>query len=115
MIAPGIHTKIYLATKPVDFRKGMDGLAALVLTEFDLDPLSGAVFLFRAKRADRLKILIWDGTGLILVNKRIEGSGFYWPKISDGTLSMNKAQLEALFEGMDWKRMAIRKMQFRKR
>ncbi|MFO1138404.1 MAG: IS66 family insertion sequence element accessory protein TnpB [Paracoccus sp. (in: a-proteobacteria)] len=58
MISPAGNFRIYLATVPVDFRKGMDGLAAIVQSEFDLDPFSGAIFVFRAKRSDRLKIVV---------------------------------------------------------
>ena len=64
MITPGADLKVYIATRPVDFRKGHDGLAALVQQMFGLDPFSGAAFVFRAKRADRVKILVWDRTGL---------------------------------------------------
>lgn len=52
MISPAGNFEIYLASRPVDFRKGMDGLAAIVQSEFNLDPFSGAIFVFRAKRAD---------------------------------------------------------------
>jgi transposase len=58
MIAPGADLKVYVATVPVDFRKGHDGLAALVQQMFGLDPFSGAAFVFRTKRADRVKILV---------------------------------------------------------
>lgn len=109
MIAPSNTYKIYLATAPVDFRKGMDGLANYVLSNFELDPLSGAFFVFRSKGRDKIKILMWDGTGLVLVYKRIEGAGFVWPKLSDGTISMTKAQFEALFEGLDWRRVETAK------
>ncbi|MDD8023097.1 MAG: IS66 family insertion sequence element accessory protein TnpB [Paracoccaceae bacterium] len=68
MFAPAGDFKIYVASQPVDFRKGMDGLAAIVQGEFDLDPFSGAIFVFRSKRADRLKLIVWDGTGLILIS-----------------------------------------------
>ena len=61
MISPAGNFKLYLASKPVDFRKGMDGLAAIVMNEFDLDPFSGAIFIFRSKRADRMKLIVWDG------------------------------------------------------
>ena len=71
MIAPGADLKVYVATRPVDFRKGHDGLGALVQQMFGLDPFSGAAFVFRAKRADRVKILVWDRTGLVLVHKRL--------------------------------------------
>ncbi len=58
MISPAGNFKLYVATKPVDFRKGMDGLAAFVLNEFELDPFSGAIFNFRSKRADQLKLIV---------------------------------------------------------
>ena len=64
MIAPGAELKIYIATRPVDFRCGHDGLAAKVQEMLGLDPFSGAAFVFRSKRADRIKILVWDRTGL---------------------------------------------------
>lgn len=83
MISPADNFTFYVATRPVDFRKGMDGLAAIVINEFELDAFSGAIFIFRSKRADRLKMIVWDGTGLVLVYKRIEGEGVEWPRISD--------------------------------
>jgi transposase len=102
MISPGANFRIYVANAPVDFRKGMDGLAAIVQSEFELDPFSGAIFVFRAKRADRLKIIVWDGTGLILIHKRIEGAGFVWPRKNDGVVSLTHSQFGALFDGLDW-------------
>ena len=108
MIAPAGNFKFYVATKPVDFRKGMDGLAAIVMNEFELDPFSGAIFIFRSKRADRMKIIVWDGTGLVLVYMRIVGAGFVWPQITNGVIKINRSQFEALFEGLDWKRVVPR-------
>jgi transposase len=108
MISPAGNFKIYLASEPVDFRKGMDGLASIVTSEFELDPFSGAIFVFRSKRADRLKLIVWDGTGLVLIHKRIEGRGFVWPNVRNGVISLSKAQFEALFEGIDWKRVTTR-------
>jgi transposase len=70
MIVPGPELKIYIATRPVDFRCGHDGLAAKLQAMFGLSPFSGAAFVFRSKRADRIKILVWDRTGLVLVHKR---------------------------------------------
>lgn len=86
----------------------MDGLAAIVMNEFDLDPFCGAIFIFRSKRADRLKLIVWDGTGLVMTYKRIEGASFVWPKISDGVITINRSQFEALFEGLDWQRLVPR-------
>jgi transposase len=62
LVPPGV--RILLAAQPVDFRKGMDGLAALVQQALQADPFAGDVFIFRPKRADRVKILVYDGTGL---------------------------------------------------
>ncbi|OWY07242.1 IS66 family insertion sequence element accessory protein TnpB, partial [Thioclava sp. IC9] len=78
---PSHTVRILVATQPVDFRKGHDGLAALVASVLKEDPFTGTVFLFRAKRADRLKILFWDGTGLVMAYKRLEESSFIWPAV----------------------------------
>ncbi len=67
MIFPSHCVRILVATKPVDFRKGHDGLAALVKKELHKNPFTGTVFVFRSKRADRLKLLYWDGTGLVII------------------------------------------------
>jgi len=109
MISPAGNFKFYVASKPVDCRKGMDELAAIVMNEFELDPFSGAIFIFRSKRSDRLKLVVWDGSGLILGYKRIEGRGFEWPRITDGIISINKSQFEALFEGLNWERVTTRR------
>lgn len=103
MIAPGNDLKIYVATRPVDFRRGMDGLALAVQEMLGLDPYCGAAFVFRAKRADWIKILVWDRTGLVLVHKRLEGSKFVWPQVRDGVMRMSPAMFAALFEGLDWR------------
>ena len=88
MIVPSGAVRVLVATRPVDFRKGMDGLAALVRESLGSDPYSGVIYVFRAKRADRVKLLLWDGTGLVLVAKRLEKSSFRWPRISDGVMRL---------------------------
>jgi transposase len=103
MIAPHGQLRVYVATRPVDFRKGMDGLALAVQEMMGLDPFCGAAFVFRAKRADRIKILIWDRTGMVLVYKRLENGTFVWPQVRDGVMRMSPAQFSALFEGIDWR------------
>jgi transposase len=101
LIFGAVPPRIYIATRPVDFRKGLDGLAAVAQEILKLDPFSGAAFIFRAKRADRVKILIWDGSGLILIYKRLDDGKFHWPRIEDGVMKLSPAQLSALFEGLD--------------
>jgi transposase len=94
-----------MATKPVDFRTGAEGLAALVREQMQADPFSGAVYVFRAKRADRVKLVFWDGTGVCLYAKRLEDGAFRWPNVQDGVMHLTAAQLSALLEGLDWRRV----------
>ena len=107
MMLPHRPVPILVATRPVDFRKGMDGLAALVQEYLKDDPFSGTMFVFRAKRADRIKLVWWDGSGLCLFAKRLEQGGFRWPKIEDGVVRLSAAQLAALIEGMEWTRVRV--------
>ena len=105
MIGPTGAVRVMVATKPVDFRKGAEGLAMLVRESMTSDPFSGTVYVFRAKRADRIKLIFWDGTGLCLFAKRLEDSVSRWPKIDDGVIRLSAAQLSALLEGLDWRRV----------
>ena len=105
MIAVAAGMRVLVATKPVDFRKGADGLVALVRETLGHDPFAGTIFVFRSKRADRLKILVWDGSGLVLFWKRLEHGAFRWPPISDGVMRLTASQLAALVDGMDWSRL----------
>ena len=71
MISIPAGVRVLVAARPVDFRKGSHGLAALATEVLNEDPFSGTVIIFRAKRADRIKILLWDGSGLVLVPKDV--------------------------------------------
>ena len=103
MFIQGGPVKVFLATRPVDFRKGIDGLALAVQEMFGLDPFCGAVFVFRSKRADRIKLLVRDQTGMVLVHKRLEDGKFVWPQLQEGVMRMSSAQMSALLEGLDWR------------
>jgi transposase len=105
MLTPPAGLKVYVATRPVDFRRGANTLATFAKEVLGQDPFSGVALVFRSKRADRVKILAWDGTGLVLYWKRLENGAFKWPPIVDGVMRMNAAQLAALLSGMDWTRM----------
>src|SRR6478672_2545643 len=105
MIGPTGAVRVMMATRPVDFRKGVDGLAALVRETMGADPFSGAVYVFRAKRADRVKLVFWDGTGVVLVSKRLEDGKFRWPGLQDAIVRLSAAELQALLEGLDWRRV----------
>ena len=108
MITVPAGIRVLVATKPVDFRRGADSLAALVREQLQHDPFSGTIFIFRSKRADRLKILAWDGSGLVLFWKRLEHGAFRWPPISDGVMRLSASQLAALVDGLDWSRLHAR-------
>jgi transposase len=84
-------------------------LVALVKEQLKADPFSGVIFCFRAKRADRVKLVFWDGTGLCLFAKRLEGGKFRWPRIEDGVMRLS-VQLAALIEGLDWMRVHARRV-----
>jgi len=104
MIAPPAGVRIWLAAGATDMRRGFDGLAALVAQQLDLDPFSGALFVFRGRRGHLLKILFWDGQGLVLYAKRLERGHFVWPQASQqGAVSLTPTQLAMLTEGIDWR------------
>ena len=107
MIGPTGAVRVLVATRPVDFRKGAEGLAALVRERMQADPFCGAVYVFRAKRADRVKLIYWDGTGVCLFAKRLEDGKFRWPSVQDAVMRLSAAELSALLEGLDWKRVHV--------
>ncbi|WP_407812587.1 IS66 family insertion sequence element accessory protein TnpB, partial [Staphylococcus aureus] len=72
--------KVFLASHPIDFRKGPDSLLSLV-RDAGSDPFNGSLYVFRAKRADRIKVVWWDGSGVCLYAKRLEKAQFCWPRI----------------------------------
>jgi transposase len=95
MFGQGGPVKVFVATRPVDFRKGIDGLSLAVQEMFGLDPFCGAVFVFRSKRGDRIKLLMWDQTGMVLAHKRLEGGKFVWPQVQDGVMRISSIERQA--------------------
>lgn len=115
MISPAGSYRKFLASELIDFRMGMDGLVAHVANHFELDSSDGTIYVFRSRRADRLKFLIWEGTGLVLTMKRLNGGRFTWPKPQAGPVVLSKVQFDALFEGIDWRAVtaaSVRKPSF---
>jgi len=107
MITVPAGTRILLATRPVDFRKGAHGLAALAQEVLIEDPFSGTVIVYRSKRSDRVKILVWDTSGLVLVWKQLQQGSFRWPPIMDGVVKLSPVEFAALFDGIDWTRIQV--------
>ncbi len=109
MISVPTGLRIVVARAPVDGRKGMDSLAAVVQQAMRDNPFSGDLYIFRTKRADRIKIVAWDGTGLWLHQKRLENGRFVWPPVKDGVMILSPAQLAMLLEGLEWWRVVPKK------
>ena len=106
MTAPGMPPRIVLATRPVNFQKGIDGLAGVMENELGLDPYSGVAVVFRCEEhRDQFKVLWWDGASLVLAHKRLEHGRFIWPSVRDGMVRLSRTRFEALFAGLDWRRM----------
>ena len=103
LLPPGV--KVHIALGVTDLRKGLDGLAMLVQGVLVQDPFSGHLFAFRGRKANLIKILFWDGTGLCLFTKRLENGHFPWPgaDTAGGTMALTSAQLSMLIEGIDWR------------
>ena len=104
MISPPSGTNIWLAAGVTDMRRGFTGLSAVVQTVLEQNPFDGHVFVFRGRRGDLIKLLWWDGDGLCLFAKRLERGRFLWPRADHGAVSLSRAQLSMLLEGIDWRR-----------
>jgi transposase len=97
-------TRIWLAAGTTDMRRGFHGLSAQVQTVLEQEPYSGHVFVFGGRRGDLIKLLWFDGDGLCLFQKRLERGRFIWPQATSGAVSLSRAQLSMLLEGIDWRR-----------
>lgn len=101
LIAPG---RVLAVVAPVDLRLGADGLS-LRLQALGADPFDGSAYLFTNKRANRLKVLAWDGNGVWLAQRRLHQGSFTWPRPGAGLFSLTPAQWEWLVSGADWQRL----------
>jgi transposase len=108
MLPPG--SRVFLATECVDGRKGIDGLSAFVRSQFAEDPLSGTLFVFFSKRADRVGVLYWDRDGYVLTMKRLEEGRYRIPwRSQHGHVVVEAAELLSVLEGIDLTHAARRK------
>ena len=99
--------RIWLATEAADMRCGFDRLAERVRTVIGQDPLTGHLFVFRSRRGDRLKILVWDGDGFVLWYKRLESGVFKLPKVEAGagSVELRASELAMVLDGIDMSRL----------
>ena len=91
---------VYVACGNVDLCKGIDGLAGIVESQFQMDPFQRALFLFCGRKKDRLKGLYWEGDGFVMVYKRLENGRFQWPKDTEEVKSLTPQQYRWLMEGL---------------
>lgn len=98
--------QIWLAVAPVDMRRGLDGLSAIVQQSQDHAPCAGSAFIFRNRTGNRLRLLLWDGNGVWLCQRRLHQGSFVWPKVGDTVFALNQAQWQWLVAGVDWQRLS---------
>ena len=95
--------RVYLAAGRTDLPRGIDGLAAQIQTVLREDPFSGHLFIFRGRAAHTIKVLMYDGSGFLLMQKRLTEGKFIWPSPADGIVTISRAQMSLLIDGLDWR------------
>jgi transposase len=105
MIELPANTRIWIVAGVTDMRRGFTGLSAMVQLTLQQNPFSGHVFVFRGRRGDLIKLLWYDDGGLCLFAKRLERGRFLWPRAESGTVTLTRAQLSMLLEGLEWRRI----------
>jgi transposase len=99
-------TRVYVAASAVDFRKAINGLAALIAEQYEMALNDGSVYVFYNRSADRVKCLFWDKNGFVLYHKRLERGRFKLGKNADASYTITHQQLDWLLAGLDFKLMA---------
>ncbi|NGX58742.1 MAG: hypothetical protein K940chlam3_01650 [Chlamydiae bacterium] len=117
MIQVTAQSRILAAVEPVDFRKGIDGLAGICLNHLNQDPLCGTIFLFRNRANTSIRALVYDGQGFWLCSKRLSKGRFHWwPKSSQITIKIDCKDLQTLLWNgnpiaakfsKDWKKVLL--------
>ena len=105
---PLIPSQVYLAVEPVDIRQGIDGLSLRVQEALGKAPCDGSAYAFRNRAGNRIKLLVWDGTGVWLCVRRLHKGRFTWPQSHDTVYPMEQADWQWLTAGVDWRRLNAR-------
>ena len=101
MLALTPATRIFVAVAPVDLRRSFEGLSAHVATVLEQQVLEGGLFVFTNRRRNRLRLLWWDGSGLWVATKRLEGGTLNWPRSEGAAVALRPEQLSALIAGLE--------------
>lgn len=102
----GSPAQIGWAVAPVDLRRGLDGLSAIVQQRWGHSPCAGSAFIFRNRAGNRLRLLLWDGNGVWLCRRRLHPGRLVWPKVGEAVLAIRQAQWQWLIAGVDWQRLS---------
>lgn len=102
MIQPA---QVWLAVEPVDMRIGIDGLSLKIQQALERSPCDGTAYAFRNRRRNRIKLLVWDGTGVWLCHRRLHRGHFIWPSVDTPVFVLTAAQWKWLVTGVDWQRL----------
>ena len=100
--------EIWVAVAPVDMRRGLDGLSAIVQQSLGHSPCAGSAYIFRNRAGNRLRLPVWDGNGAWLCQRRLHQGAFVWPKANDVVLAISQAQWQWLIAGVDWQRLSAK-------
>ena len=98
-------SQVWLVVEPIDMRAGIDGLSQKIQATLGRSPCDGSAYAFRNRRQNRLKLLIWDGTGVWLCQRRLHRGHFIWPSADTPVCTLNAAQWNWLITGVDWQRL----------
>jgi transposase len=101
---PGVK-EVWLAVQPIDMRAGIDGLSLRIQEALGRAPCDGSAYAFRNRRGTRLKLLVWDGTGVWLCQRRLHRGAFVWPSSAQAVCSVSEQAWRWLIAGVDWQRL----------
>lgn len=100
--------QIWLAVEPVDMRRGLDGLSSIVQNSLGHSPCAGSAFIFRNRAGNRLRLLLWDGNGVWLCQRRLHQGHFVWPKVDTAIVLIHQDQWQWLIAGVNWQRLSAK-------
>lgn len=99
-------SQVWLVVEPVDMRAGIDGLSLRIQNTLGRSPCDGAAYAFRNRRQNRLKLLLWDGTGVWLCHRRLHRGHFIWPTADATVFTLSSTQWQWLIAGVEWQRLS---------
>lgn len=99
-------SEVWVVVEPIDMRAGIDGLSLRIQNALGRSPCDGSAYAFRNRRGTRLKLLVWDPTGVWVCNRRLHEGKFVWPTAQSATCTLSAAQWRWLITGVDWQRLS---------